>query len=809
MALVSQDIKNLVAGISQQPQILRHSEQLETQINGMSTETGGLQKRPPTVHIANLGVDAYIGVKPLIHFIKRDESEQYIISFNGTGLQVWDRNGVAKTVNYQGAAQNYIISANPRKDVKVVTIADYTFIVNTSKTVAMNASPDPDTWATQGALVNVKSGMYGRTYSLHINGTEVASVRTPTGSKTGDTTFIDTNDIVAKLVGGSGQTLPYYYGAATDNADKGYVTKTLYNSGYTSVTTGEGWLYINAVISNIATKDGYNNQAMFGFLKSAQKFTNLPAQAPSGFTIKIEGEAGSEADDYYVKYDSTANLWKETVKPGLINAFDMSTMPHVLIRETDGTFTLKQAEWDNRKSGDDGSNPVPTFINEKINDIFFYRNRLGVLAGENVILTQSANFFNWWMDSVVEVQDTDPIDLPVSDNKVSILYHAVPFEEDLLLFSTDAQFALRATGIMTPKNAKTDLLTSLESSPVVKPKGAGRNIYFITERSQFSNVKEYFNATDNTNGKDSQDITSHVPNLVPNGVYKIVSSTAENVMLYLTTGAESRIYVYKYLFLNGTRMQSSWSYWDMQGTVVGAEFIGSEVFLVIKRGSYYYLEKMTFSYNTKDFSDEPYRLFMDRKKETDLIREEDYDSMSDTTTIDISTFYNNTQELPSGCLYGVVDTEGYLTVVPTGQTTVTLQGNLTGQKVFIGQLFEFKVIFSDIYIKDESKDGSSSTVKEGRLQVQRFSLNYENTGYFKVLVDTLDKGNVYTYEHTGNNLDSNASMDALNLRSGKFNIPIQSLNTQVALILSTSTPSPIALVGASWQGNYNARAKRL
>ena len=45
MSLINQDIKNLVSGISQQPPILRHPEQLEEQVNGFSSEAAGLQKR--------------------------------------------------------------------------------------------------------------------------------------------------------------------------------------------------------------------------------------------------------------------------------------------------------------------------------------------------------------------------------------------------------------------------------------------------------------------------------------------------------------------------------------------------------------------------------------------------------------------------------------------------------------------------------------------------------------------------------------------------------------------------------------------
>ena len=43
--LISQSVKNIVSGISQQPPVLRLPEQLEEQINGFSTEASGLQKR--------------------------------------------------------------------------------------------------------------------------------------------------------------------------------------------------------------------------------------------------------------------------------------------------------------------------------------------------------------------------------------------------------------------------------------------------------------------------------------------------------------------------------------------------------------------------------------------------------------------------------------------------------------------------------------------------------------------------------------------------------------------------------------------
>lgn len=142
------------------------------------------------------------------------------------------------------------------------------------------------------------------------------------------------------------------------------------------------------VVSNVNTiktvdvYDGYNNQAAFGILKSVQKFSMSPASAPNGFIVKVAGEAGSTTDDYYIQYDDTEKIWKECARPGILSGYDLNSMPHILVRNSDGSFTMKKAEWTEREIGDDDSNPQPSFIDQRINDIFFYRNRLGVIAGE-------------------------------------------------------------------------------------------------------------------------------------------------------------------------------------------------------------------------------------------------------------------------------------------------------------------------------------------------------------------------------------------------------------------------------------------
>ena len=910
--LINQDIKNFVQGISQQPPTLRDPEQLDEQLNGYSSEAGGLQKRPPTMLVSSLARKLTKNTKPLVHFIDRDSNEKYIVLFTGDDIKVYDLQGNEKQVNFAEGTKPYIYTEKPRYNLKAITIADYTFICNTFQHTKMSDEVDDNSWNTQGLLVNVKNGQYGRTYKIVINGETVASYETPDGSDKSHTRMINTDAIVAQLAtqaidknfvvtkGSSwlylkktkyitetgdtvtiqpgttiqqqedrfnGLNYDYLYSAFKKSRTPSTVVRDLYKIVVTIpklslLKTGadieaynkmkaeinrceaDGWkvsvvdsvlpIYhgstqtsnvreaeaytiewkeetntpsysvAKSLINNAVVYDGYNNQAAFGIIKSTQRFTNLPASAPEGFTVKITGEKGSNTDDYYVRYDAKLQVWRECVRPGLKNHIKNSTMPHVLVREADGTFTFKEAEWNAREAGDEDSNPLPSFIDNTINDIFYHRNRLGFLSGENVILTRSADFFNFWMASAMEIQDTDPIDLAVSDNKIATLYHAVPFDAELILFSKDAQFALRSDNVLTPKDAYlTPPVTHFGCSLKATPVNAGRNIYFLAERSEYSTVREFFVAADNTDSKDAQDITSHVPSYLPNGTYKIAPSSVENILMFLTEGDEESMYVYKYLFIDSVRQQASWSRWSLGGTIYGASFIEDSLYIVVERNDYLCLERVSFTFNTEDLPSEPYRVLLDCKQEV-TVPEGGYNEIYDETTINVKSFYNEIYEPDKK--YAVVTDDGTFKEVDA-DGTVVLNGDYTGKKIICGLMYNFRIALSTIYVKTEGERGVQALL-EGRLQLRQLWFNYANSGYFKVKVEVFDK-DTYEYTHTGRNLGtSNSILGKLMFSTGKFTVPIQSLNTNCKIIVESDAPAPLALIGAGWTGNYVRRTRQ-
>ncbi|NOK15387.1 hypothetical protein, partial [Corallococcus exercitus] len=139
-------------------------------------------------------------------------------------------------------------------------------------------------------------------------------------------------------------------------------------------------------------------------------------------------------------------------------------------------------EWTARLAGDEQSNPFPSIDGQRIREVFKHRDRLGFLAGENVLMSEVSDPFNLWRTSVTQVLDADPIDVSVSgSNGVTTLYHAVPFQSALFLAAAGGQFLLTAEPYLAAKNVKSDPVNSYSSSPYIRPKLMGESLYFTED----------------------------------------------------------------------------------------------------------------------------------------------------------------------------------------------------------------------------------------------------------------------------------------------------------------------------------------
>ena len=795
MGLISSSIPNFVNGVSQQPFTLRLASQGELQENGFSTVSQGLKKRPGTKHMAKISDPPLSGVGAFVHIINRDEVERYMVAILKGDLKVFDMAGNEKVVHFPNGKE-YLSAPSYQTTFRATSVADHTFILNRTVTVREDTSNTVHPFRGYEALVHVKAGNYGKTYNVYVNGTIAATYTTPNGDNANHAPLISTDHITSQLraqLVDSANSVNNHWGNGVQVSQSGSVI----------------WIKAN-VDFTISSEDGFAGHALVVIKNKLQRFSDLPNNCPvDGFAVEITGDSTSSFDNYWVKYDMsggspTNGVWKETCAPRLSVGVDGHTMPWVLVREADGSFTFKMIQWGQRKVGDAKSNPNPSFMNRPLNDVFFYRNRLGLLCDENIIFSEAGTYFNFYRTSVTQLTDSEPIDVAVSHTKVSILEHAIPFNKQLLLFSGQTQFVLDQNDILSPKTVSVKMATEFPCSVNCKPVSVGKNVYFAVQKGEWTAVREYY-ADFNNLSNDSQDVTGHVTKYIPSGVFKITASTNEDIMCLMLNNEPNALYVYKYFWSNNEKLQSAWSKWTFPAgnNIISAEFLQSELLLVVSRIDGVFLEKMNLSLGYSE-PHEPYQVLLDRKQ---LVP-------ASTTYLDNgkTRFLSLLGTAPGEVLYAVTATggtkkAGVVLPLKTDNVGSYVEGDYTGTALIVGCQYSLKYMLSPITIKTAQSGGGQKSDTEGRLQLRKIAFNYADTGFFDVWVKPHNR-NIYKYRYTGKVLGAEtAIIGRPSFDTGRFIVPVMSRNIDTQITIINDSPIPCSILSADWEGFYVKRSQ--
>ena len=788
MPLITRSIPNLIGGVSQQPEILRLENQATTQENGFSGVVEGLKKRPPTNHIAKISSSAFSNA--FIHTINRDTSERYIVVITNGNIAVHTVGGVAKTVVNQTNATNYLQSSNPREDFKCLTVNDFTFVLNKNKAVAMDSSSTSPAKVEQ-AVYTVVQGINNTPYSITVDGNTTSFSSSNSNTK-------DIRDGVRNSIGSPAN-----------------ITLTNLGDSSFSIVKSTGTLSVSA-------SDGYGNQASQVIKDEVQNFSDLPAEAPNNMVVEVKGDASNTFDNYYVKFSSSTKVWEETLEPGIANKLDANTMPHVLIRTADGNFRFTQVDgssytvsstsfdvpaFGNRTVGDLDSSPTPSFVGTKMKDIFFHRNRLGFLADENVIMSRSGEQFEFFNETVTDVLDTEVIDVNVAHTKVSILKHAVAFDEKLLLFSDQTQFILVGGASLTPGNVSVNVTTEYESLDSVSPVGSGNNVFFGFNKGQFTGVREMYVESDGETNQ-GEDITANIPKYIPSEVFKFANASNENILVLLSnkTGEKNNLYIYQWFFSQGRRLQSAWHKWSIGASanteILNVDFIGTTLFLVVQRSDGVYIETIDCSPAVVD-TGSTYLTHLDRKLDNTQVTES-YSSGTNLTTITLPYAIDSTMKLVGKS--GASNKAGRdITIASQSGSTITVTGDITAFNYFIGEQYEFLYTFSQQYLAlGQSQAGSRTRIREGRLQIRNWTVSFNDTGFFQSAVTPVGRS---TSEATFNGTIVGTGLTGtVNLEDGDFTFSVQSRNDNLTISLKNNSHLPSNFVNAEWEGYYVSQA---
>lgn len=790
-----------IQGISQQPPAVRLDGQCTTMVNMVPDVVNGTQSRMGTTHIAKL-LDEGTDNMATHHYRRGEGDEEYFFTLKkGQVPEIFDKHGRKCNVISQDAPMTYLSEVvNPREDVQFMTIADVTFMLNRRKVVKVSNRKSPK--VGDKAIVFCAYGQYGTSYSIIINGTTAASFKTPDGGSAEHVEQIRTERITSELY----SKLQQWSGVGDYEIQRDGTSIFIERRDGTSFT--------------VTTTDGAKGKDLVAIKNKVSSTDLLPSRAPAGYKVQVWPTGSKPESRYWLQAEpKEGNLvsWKETIAADVLLGFDKGTMPYIIERTgiIDGIaqFKIRQGDWEDRKVGDDLTNPMPSFIDEEvpqtIGGMFMVQNRLCFTAGEAVIASRTSYFFDFFRYTVISALATDPFDIFSDASEVYQLKHAVTLDGATVLFSDKSQFILPGDKPLEKSNALLKPVTTFEVNNKVKPVVTGESVMFATNDGSYSGVREFY--TDSySDTKKAQAITSHVNKLIEGNIINMAASTNVNRLLVTTDKYRNIIYCYDWLWQGTDRVQSAWHVWEWpMGTKVRGMFYSGELlYLLLERGDGVYLEKMdtgdalTYGLNDRIRMDRQAELiFKHFKAEDEWISEPLPWTPTNPELLDCILIEGWDSYIGGSFLFKYNPSDNTLS------TTFDMHDdNHVKAKVVVGQIYPQEFEPTPVVIRDRQDRVSYIDVPV----VGLVHLNLDMYPDFSVEVKNVKSGKVRRV------LASNRIGGALNNtvgyvepREGVFRFPLRAKSTDAVYRIIVESPHTFQLRDIEWEGSYNPTKRRV
>ena len=688
-------------------------------------------------------------------------------------------------------ANAYLKDADP-EDIEVLTLNDYTFVLNKGKTVQMDSATTTAALPHQALVVLTIVGT-GH-YKIFLDGTERGTYNAGTG---GDVDAI-LNDLVGDI---NGQT----FGGKT----------------YTAVRVGPA-IYISCTAAfSIEVVGGPSQDALYAFQDTIATVSALPNQARNGYVVKVVNSADIEVDDMWLKFVTSSGAtygvgtWEETVGPGITYRFDPLTMPHQLVRQSDGSFTYEPVTWDERLIGDLTTNPDPSFVGSQIKHMFLYRNRLGFLSNETVTMSRAGDLFNFFNTTALTATDDDPIDISASTAKPVTLHYVRPAAVGLILFGDTEQFLLSTdSDILSPKTAKINTMSSYECDPDVEAVSTGISTNFIAKTALYTKV---FNIADIRNDSPplAEELTYNIPELIPSTIDHFISSAAASIISLGTVGS-STVYQYRFLQLSDSRVQS-WYKWTLTGTLLDQFFDQSTYYAVVANGTNVEIQ----AFNLRQSSDEGF-LTLPSGEKTDVFLDywhinpyRTYDSNADTTRVFLPYDQVTGKTLVVVALGDYIGSSSATSsqsvgaiLEPTvggsaGAYYADIDGDYRGRDLIIGFQYQMLLELPKFFItKKEGNYVSSDQTAD--LILHRINVATSLSG---PVTYEIDLTGIPTWNDVvSTTLPNTYVLNNVNLSASAVHVvPIYQRNKNTSIRIIGDTPFPVTLLDLTWEGKYSSR----
>ena len=550
------------------------------------------------------------------------------------------------------------------------------------------------------------------------------------------------------------------------------------------------------------------------FQKSVNDVTLLPNQCRHGYIVKVQNARMSDEDDYYLRFTGENNLdgagsWSECAKPGI--AKTLTNMPLVIQRTAATTFTVRQFTYEDRRVGDENTNPMPTFVGKRINKVLFFRNRLALLAGENVILSRPGTLGtpDFFIESALTVSASDPIDISAASMFPSDIFDGIEINAGLLVFSTNQQFLLSTDDtVLNPDTAKLRSVSTFNYNKDIPPISLGTTISYLDNSGKFSRLNEMAN-TSREGEPAVVEISKLVPTLLPKDLDLLTNSRENSIILIGKTNSDI-VFGYKYLAIGDKRQQQAWFKWKLNNPLL-YHFIINDEYFFLDTDNFLQSVKLVQSDTDPTITQDDilYQIHLDNHT---TVTGGVYNASTNLTTFTNQSDWIDQVTSPNYSL-AIIDLDTNSTrlaryALPTviNGDDFTVPGDWSTGSFTIGYLYEYLVKFPRIYPKKVSGEKSFADVNSS-LILHRLKLHFGKIGLYETTLTRVGKSD-YTEVYESSLLDEYDVSDAPYLEEYIKTIPVYEKNKNVDITLKSTHPAPATLRAMSWEGDFSPKFYR-
>ena len=521
-------------------------------------------------------------------------------------------------------------------------------------------------------------------------------------------------------------------------------------------------------------------------------------------------------DSFYRATRYGRNPYFERVRTEEANSvMDHRRFPIIIYKDTatDGKWRVRHLPLVARRSGTSLSNPGPKALErkERIQSMAFWKNRLWMATDNAIIGSRTNSFFNFWIDDVQNIVETDPIDIQSTIGGYNKLSYIVPFQTVMFVASSGSvQFELRGGSIDTgisPFNVELRPTSFFSTARIVEPQKMGNNIFYL----EGSRMYMYLGGSAFSDEySSSMDVSTHCKGYLPLNVNTITTNSSVNSILFVDEDTQNNLYFFTFR-LNGDKViQNAFYRWILSpmDSIKSIKAYEKDLYVVSKRNNgtvgsnsltvfFASLESVPVSTPMLDWYVEIPTSSMT------------YSSANNTTTFVLPHYDPEIDYMILTPDWGTeafsafeISEESINTINIGGQirTQFIMTGDYTAHSVYVGHSYLMNVELSQ---QVQRSQDDQSTVYEGVLNIKRVTFKHFNSGAYDILVERRGRSsNPVTFYPTDINSLLSRNDELKIDRVGEHFVKVLSYSEECKIFIQSDYPTPCNISNIEFLGNF-------